>query len=888
MDKLDKFIKQHKPYFERNKEYLISNTWHLNKTEADEIKTNRERDRLVSRIVAKEKSVKADETLVANICNRLSAFIKKADADRHLKKVKEFIDYSSEIILLFIQKCNAYIDLNNITEIEDAEVREAEISLQDTVFNTMIKLQDKLDDMNVNSEVDNIEIKLYGKDTFASLVMKEPLSLTIPDVRRKVEEIGISWSIMNSNEMYRNMNLKDIPQWNEKKHFWDQEQTVLQFWVEEYNKIRNGITIGGYFIHPWVYFHLNFYKTPIPQPDGTEPIINPYFRDNEWFFAEMLKKAEEAKDKGILLYGSRRIAKSVILSSYIHWKAITKFNSVATVTGGSDGDLADLTDKIKTSMNYIEKPFHLYMINQDWDNGHTTLGVRKDASTPIKFSTIAVKNLAQGAKKSTQKTAGGAPSAFVNDEIGKYDFLKSYLAAIPSFETPHGFKCVPLMAGTGGEADLSADAMKVLKSPSTYHMLPMDYDLLEETIDPEYITWKRSSFATFFPGQMSYHTPKIEKKLSEFLRIKNKELDKLTIQQTDWKNSLIKLQKTLEEKLKEKGVNRTLLEQQHKVQYPLDPQDCFLSTLKNPFLPLEVRKHKEKLIETGDTGKKVRLRKENGKVVYDLAPEVELAEYPFTGGFHDAPVVIYIEPPLHNEMQDYEFVAGLDDYKHEEGNGDSVGSFTIYRRNCFDERGNMMIAATYDSRPYPHSKFHKQGLLLLELYNAECFPENEDMDFKLFLDNQRLTYRYLVKGINLAQDLDLNTAGGRREFGWTPTEKNIAFGYGLVKKYVTESIEIKDEEGVVVSSKFGFERIKSIGILEELENYKPDQNFDRLRSFMSALMYDHYLTSQYIIPKAYESPEDKRKKELERFLKKKNKKGGSNLFSKSPGNPFSK
>ncbi len=73
---------------------------------------------------------------------------------------------------------------------------------------------------------------------------------------------------------------------------------------------------------------------------------------------------------------------------------------------------------------------------------------------------------------------------------------------------------------TAGGSTVSKDAEKMLKNPENYHLLPMNYDLLEKHIDPEWVTWNRDEkFAFFFmPAQMSLEAgSKIKKTFADFL-----------------------------------------------------------------------------------------------------------------------------------------------------------------------------------------------------------------------------------------------------------------------------------------------------------------------------------------------------------------------------------
>lgn len=851
-----KFLTKHKAWLERTREYLESSDWHEKKLEwissqDEEGKTEKPYGKAKNLTDMKESMVKNDRTLATNVASRLKYFLKKTDGEKHLAKNKEVVAYLLEIIDVFLANCEDYLTNTNLNEINDQSIRNLEIQFQDLLFNTKIKLEDSLDDMGALSDHEDVDIVFYKKEK-ASLLMREPLVLTNPDIDLRTKAItGVDWNVAQSNEMLVNMKPKDIPPYNHRKHYFEQDLSTIQFWQEEANKMKNGININGYFMHPWMYHHLNIFKTKIPVSQKEERIMCPPLRDNEWFFVENLKTAEDAKDRGLMLYGTRRFSKSTIMASYIEWKAKTKFNSVATLTGGNESDLVQLLDKVDTSMMYSPEALKLIVQKTEGErtNGTMHLGLKPSASELLDYSQIKVQNLAAGSKRASQKTAGGAPSAFVVDEIGKFAFLMSYLAALPSFATPYGFKCVPILSGTGGEADLSLDAMKVISNPEAYNMIPMDWDLLESKIDPEHVTWKRRTFVSFMPGQMGYEVgfKSIERGFGEFLGIKNaKDLDKVIIKQADWANNRVVLDERIAAAKKETGSKGVVLEQQKRVQNPQDPEDCFITIEGNPFPSEEAKLHKNRIIETGDTGRKVFLSYDDqGNIIDTPAEEFPLADFPFAGGFIDAPIQLFEPLPLHKPAHGL-YVAGMDDYKHDQSDGDSVGTLYIYKRQWFDPY-SLTIVASYAARPNPRSKFDRQCHLLLKAYNAICFHENEDNNFKTYLDGKHETELYMAQGFDFAAELNLNN-NGNRKYGWQATTRNIDFGYGLIKKALEAEVEVTREDGTKFTI-LGVQRIKDVGLLEEIQNFTKDGNFDRLRGYMGALMYSHFLDARFDYPR---------------------------------------
>lgn len=395
---------------------------------------------------------------------------------------------------------------------------------------------------------------------------------------------------------------------------------------------------------------------------------------------------------------------------------------------------------------------------------------------------------------------------------------------------------------TGGDEDLSAEAEKALADPKSHRFVEMDWNILNKMVPKEFRTWEERPFGFFIPAQMGQRTGHIknEKTLSDFLGLKSKELDKVKIQVTDWEiNTKVCLQKR--EDLKK---DRTQL-QKEIVYYPLDPEECFMSAKSNPFPAQNIKTFKEKLIsEHGETGigrpiELYRDEKDPTKIKYRLSTK-EVPKFPATGGFVDAPFVLYDDFP-ETRPDRFRFVAGLDDYKHEESDGDSIGSFCIF------DRLKQKIVLSLSTRPDPHSNFHTQIHMALDAWNAICFPENEDMDIKKYFDRLHMSDYYLGQGFDVMSQFNIATTG-KRKYGWQPDKITVPFVRGLVIEYTKHQSDILDNEDNVVGTKLGLERIPDPELLEEMIKYKEGGNYDRLVAFGSALLYDHYLRAKYIIP----------------------------------------
>ena len=877
-DYVDRFIKQHKEYFQRNKKVIESNSWkdENKNSEArienifDQISKLKEKLDKKSQIEAKKlqkevfeiknsasrrkESLFDEETeLTSSILGRLSAFIKETESsgDRKLPKVQSFIDDTVSIIDIHLNKCDEYLDysMDELTEGPDnddeVELRSDEIKFQDKVFNKKIKIQDTLNSLNITNSIENAKITFY-KDQKASLPFMNVLPSYDDDIKQLTEQLDLPTEV-DDITFHIHRDPKDIPKWNKDKHYWEQTDEVLKYWNNEWLKLTKGFTVDGYYFHPWLYFHLNFFKTPIPSEDGGDVIRVPDLRDNEWFIAEQLKavfKEDGFYTKEALnIFGTRRFAKSVIMSSICEWRALIVPNVATAITSGSEGDLGELTHKIKTSMKVKEPAFIIPIQKQEWMGGTVEMGVKSDPSTLLEYSRHTIKNLAGGAKSSTQKTAGGAPSVFLIEEEGKFAWLKGYLAAKASFQAPFGLKTVIIVVGTSGETSLAGDALKAVSNPSKYKFREMDWDLLESKLPKGFKpTWKRRQFATFIPGQMGYKSgfKRIPRKFGEFLGIKSDYLDNITIYQTDWVNNTNII---LEERKKAEG--DTLLLQQETVQYPIDPEETFISAEKNPFNYEQARKHKEYLEETGLWDRRRELVITNGgKLAAELSNK-ELAPYPHPGGTVEAPILVFEDIPEERPVDNL-YVCSFDDVKQDDSDTDSLISFQVWKMDTFgDEFGDSPVL-TWACRPGNRREMYETWLLIQKTYNAKAFPENEDMGYKTFLENKHLDEIWLLQAVDFTASMNIAN-NGKRKYGWTPRQsKRILLGMFI--EMCNEVIEVEQDDGTTVSM-YGVQKINDIGLLDEIINYKEDGNFDRISAALGAVGWMHYLKKNWILPK---------------------------------------
>jgi hypothetical protein len=684
-------------------------------------------------------------------------------------------------------------------------------------------------------------------------------------------------SILSSKEMF--INMKNPPLYNPRKHYFEQTSDVIQFYEEEKSKIINGVYIGGYFVHPWMYHHLNFFKTPIPQENKEEKMMSPPLDDNFMYVVESYQEAEE-KGKGVCLFGTRGFAKSTDLASLTSWLNTIRVNGVTSIVGGSDGDLQAISSLLERHFNNVHPAFQIPRLVTDWDS-FVEFGLKEKTGHRYVHSQIAIRNVNRGGKKESEKSAGLSPVGYIMDEIGKFDCKATLNAALPSFRTQYGQKLVHLLSGTGGNKELSQDAKDILSDPEAYDLLLVNWDRLDRSVPEEAITWersKRSKFSMFVPGQMSYRLPirKVEKPMSEFLGIKSPDLDNITIKVTNWKEAT--------EYISHRNIALKNEEDRQKNQmyYPLETADCFLTSSNNPFPVTIIDRHIRKLEDEGKVGKDIGVYRDGkGKFKYELVNK-KRAQVSHGGGAIDAPVILHGAFPEDTPPRGV-FISGLDSYKLDVSDTDSLGSFYIIkRRNLEPNEPCEIIVASYTSRPDRQRDFNATCEKLSDVWNAECLMESIDMSFKQYLEQKGREYDILAPAISFAGLTSKKAPKLNSKFGLFPNAGNNQYRFNVLVDYCKEEHTMGiDEDGNPIV-KYGVEFIEDIDLLKEMQNWYKGGNFDRITAFSHALVYARELDKLNVLPEK----QNKKKELTQNDLRKRELLLGTNRYGMTRGKKY--
>lgn len=653
-----------------------------------------------------------------------------------------------------------------------------------------------------------------------------------------------------SNEMFINMKKSEIPKWNKGLSYYEQEIETILFWEHELDKMTNGVLIDGYFVHPWMYYHLNFFKAPIPTADG-DKIMNPPLDDNFLYTIETYQEAEEKK-RGVCMFGCRGFTKTTLLASLSMWSCTKAPNGYAEINGGSAQDLKHITELCRTAIENTVSPLRLPTKINDWKKEGADFSLtEKGTNDRYNYSSIRVKNAEGGGDTKSEKGAGGNASAWILDEIGKFDPRGLLDSALPAFINQYGMRMVPFLTGTGGNNELSYGARQVLENPESYKMLPMNWGRMERFADLDYIDWKmdkKAKFCTFVPGQMSRRLFSKKKvvPLTDLVDAKGEKLSKIKIEVTDWKEASKEINDQNEAAETETKRNK------NRMYYPQHIADCFLTDSINPF-PVEKAMEKLVKIRQDPQYKKVEIMHNSDESGFTLKlSEKELAEREYKGTPIDAPYLLYGDA-IEDQVPKNFFVGALDDYKTDQSTTTSLGAFYLLKRravelNCPIETIKMSLA----TRPQVQKSFHESIEKGASYLNALINIESADTGFVSFLRNtDRETESYLCSSLNPAQDLltkKKKRVQSKSLFGTYPTTENKRFRINTVVNYCWQQIKVGDDENGRPIIKYGVEFIEDPYLLEEIIDYESGGNFDRLDAFGWALVYSRELDKNRVVP----------------------------------------
>jgi hypothetical protein len=575
----------------------------------------------------------------------------------------------------------------------------------------------------------------------------------------------------------------------------------------------NGAMMGGVYINPFLYWHLNFWNTEVDVIDErgriSQKYANPLLRDNEWVITNEIDKAQQEK-KGLVILGIRRLAKSVIESSYIGWGATFDENSQNIIAGLNAPDIKLITDKIDKGLNFLPEAWRWQRIEDNWKN-QVTLGIKTKGGERIPFSQILIRNLDEG--NNEEAIAGTKPRKLIIDEIGKGNFLRGFQAAVPGFTTPYGWGCSPILTGTGGDMKKFMDAKSLMFDVNNFNFLTYNNEKDEKRVHGLFISYKYrmeakepSTLGDYLNNPALKEIPMLVSNEDKALEITNNNL----------------------ERLKKAGDRIAYLKE--KMYYPIEVDDIFLNEDTNIFDIEAAKRQKFRLMQQEKTGIPVVLFNDGDKIAHEFTDKQPITNFPLKNSdLKDAPVVIY-EFPVENPPYGL-YVAGVDPYRQgKSAYSSSLGAVYVYKRmhDITGEKYQDMFVASYVARPDKKETWEEQARLLIKYYNARTLCENDDISFIEYMKSKGDAH-YLEKQPQWLMEVVPNTTV-KREYGvHRSSDKIIDYLHNCLKKYLEEVIyKETDENGNITKEVTGVSKMFDPVLLEEIIQYNDQGNFDRI------------------------------------------------------------
>ena len=579
----------------------------------------------------------------------------------------------------------------------------------------------------------------------------------------------------------------------------------------------HGAMMGGTYINPFLYWHLNIWHTEVDVIDSygkiAQKYANPFLRDNEWLVTNEIDRAQQEK-RGLVILGIRRFAKSVLEASYIAWGATFDENSQNIIAGLNAPDIKLITDKIDKGLNFIPEYWRWQRIEDNWKN-QVTLGIKTKSGERIPFSSILIRNLDEG--NNEEAIAGTKPRKLIIDEIGKGNFLRGLQAAIPGFTTPYGWGCSPILTGTGGDMKKFMDAKSLMFDVDNFNFLTYNNAKDDQRIH-----------GLFIPAKYRMEA-KEESSLGEYLNEPaGSDLHQISMLVSNEEKALEITNKNLE-RLKKAGDRVAYLKE--KMYYPMEVDDIFLNEDTNIFDIESAKRQKNRLLQVERTGTPVILyMDDNGGIAHEFTDKLPITNFPLKNSDNkDAPVVIYefpVETPAYGL-----YVAGVDPYRQgQSAYSSSLGAVYVYKRmhDITGEKYQDMFVASYCARPDNKDHWNEQARFLIKYYNARTLCENDDISFIEYMKSKGDAH-YLERQPDWLKEIVPNTTV-KRDYGiHRSSQKIIDYLHTCLKHYMEEAIYVeKDDNGVVIKETLGVNKIFDPVLLEEIIQYNDQGNFDRI------------------------------------------------------------
>lgn len=634
----------------------------------------------------------------------------------------------------------------------------------------------------------------------------------------------------------------------------------LAFWQEEERKVLEGITIDGFHISGWLYWHINHWYINkdrlMPNGDIVPDSGRPDLRDNELIVNAGLKRAQDPLNRRHLnILGARQIAKTTFEASFLGRSGLIYKGSQNLILSTNSGDLNNITASLDYGLLNCSPYFYVNRINKDWDAERVVLGTETKGRDRKVWSQFVVRNSAGG--KKTEVGAGVTIKSGIYDEIGKDAWLESFKAAEKAMLSRFGIRAVFIAVGTGGNFEKGEDAKRAFFNPDSYRFVKYKQPDGRET-------------GLFISGLFRQDC-KAETTLADYLLSDQAKEDlQGELIPTSFPSDSELFRTVMYRADKELALER-ILEDREKARMDPDPRmfiktlaydpltvdEIFLTDANNQFAHLResMQKHQEDLKENYNPMWVDLYREPDMTVGFRSSQKTPVWDFPVKPKtITDAPVVMY-EPPIKGAPYGT-YICGIDPYNQDRSSesGSSLGVCYIMKR-MYNPAGSFQnsIVCSYAGRPKTLNDFYQICENMIDLYRALALPENEGSIIQYFIGRKK--EHLLFDSPALTRYINPNSRTADRQKGLAPTTPNQRHYMKLMLQYAEEVI--KENVGGQEYDRHGLVRIPDTMLIEEMLSYKGkdsaavrgvhEGNFDRICAFGHALTLSSYMDRDFPI-----------------------------------------
>lgn len=614
------------------------------------------------------------------------------------------------------------------------------------------------------------------------------------------------------NGYYTNT-VKNSPQWK-------------RYWKTEKEKVLKGVIIDNHYIPPFYYFYLNFL-----------PIYNkmlgkynaPYVWDSDLHFFLYITLCI-LLGKHAAVVKTRQRGYSYKIMAILYWSYCWFEGSVNTI-GAFD---EDYTKKTWKYLNEYRKFIHKHTA---WKRGPTIPKAleweERTLTQDGDYIGLGSTLIGTTFKQSPSKGVGGPQKFFFYEEAGIAPTLNKTVEYIrPAIEEGDIATGTIIVSGSVGELKDCEPLKKISRKPETYNFLGVD------PVHEDDIVWGKTCL--FVPdswnreGYVDEHgNSLVEEAKNSILESRKKSQDNKSLEEYQLQVS----QKPLS--LKEAFAYRS---------DSFFPQGILAKQLMN----LEANEPKLTVVEL--------LEKDDGSITYTTnTNDVAIKNFPLSSGESNKGAVVIKEFPQ-KDAGFLTYFAAVDPISTDKTTT-SESLFSVYIFKTLtetkkkNEEGKVEVkvdgfkpVAWYTGRRDDLKQTNTIGEYLIRYYNAFTVVESNVQSFINHMQSKGLQ-RYLAtkSDIKFLGDLNANKEV-HKQYGvhMTPLIKNYILSN--IKEYISEELDyIRNNDGERIKTIHGVERIEDITLLEEIKQWHPDLNTDRIIAFGLALS----MAKTYIVNGVY-------------------------------------